>query len=216
MSYVRLGMGAAPLSTTLESSVGTSLLTIAPFTGPAAPFVALGGAITDMLASFGVGSGCGQTCVLSSNFANQASAKLDQNMALYFKIAPPRPASAQSAAVANFDQIWQWLEQQCSNPQLGSAGQRCISDRQSGACIWKAAAPAYPGEPAEGACWNWFNAYRDPIANDPNVVPDAQWQELNGTSSSNPSTTNGTAASGSISPWLLLAVAAGLLVWGLS
>jgi hypothetical protein len=22
-------------------------------------------------------------------------------------------------------------------------------------------------------CWNWFNAYRDPIANDPNVVADS-------------------------------------------
>jgi hypothetical protein len=31
---------------------------------------------------------------------------------------------------------------------------------------------AFPGEPQPGACWNWFSGYRDPIANDPDVVSD--------------------------------------------
>ena len=39
--------------------------------------------------------------------------------------------------------------------------------------MWKqtaSGAASYPGVPAEGACWNWFSGYRDPIANDPGVV----------------------------------------------
>jgi hypothetical protein len=32
-----------------------------------------------------------------------------------------------------------------------------------------------------GECWNWFNGYRDPIANDPNVVADAVAPSVSGT-----------------------------------
>jgi hypothetical protein len=38
---------------------------------------------------------------------------------------------------------------------LGDAGARCISDRQ------------------RGGKWDWFAYYRDPIANDSNVISDA-------------------------------------------
>ena len=176
MSYVITGRGlGASTAQTIEASTGSTLASAAGVlaaTGvgavPAA-IVAVAAGIAEMLAALGVGSGCGQTCVLSSNYANQASALLDKNIAAYFAISPPRPLAAQQAAIQNFNTIWSDLEQQCSNPQLGSAGQSCISDRQEGGCKWKATAPAYPGEPAAGECWNWFNAYLDPIQNDPNV-----------------------------------------------
>jgi hypothetical protein len=46
---------------------------------------------------------------------------------------------------------------------LGSpAGMRMAAESSGG----------HPGEPVIGACWNWHNGYRDPIANDPNVVDD--------------------------------------------
>jgi hypothetical protein len=173
-NIAKLAASGAPLSTQIEGSVGSALLAAAPFAGPAAPFLIIGGAICDMLAVLGVGSGCGQTCVLSSNYANQAEALLQQNIAAYFNIPAPRPQSAQAAALANFQAMWNDLEAQCGVASLGSAGQKCITDRQAGACTWKQTAAALPpwGTPPVGACWNWFAGYRDPIANDP-AVPDA-------------------------------------------
>jgi hypothetical protein len=87
----------------------------------------------------------------------------------------------QVAALNTFDTAWQALQQACGNPQLGAAGQRCISDRQAGACTWKASAGGWQadgtykmwGAAGSGSdCWNWFIGMRDPIANDPNVQPD--------------------------------------------
>lgn len=117
-------------------------------------------------------SGCGQTCVVTSQWANQAEPFLQKNIANYFAIAPPRPMSVQQLALGNFDAIWNTLTQQCNQPGLGTAGQNCINDRKSGACKWKATSQGYPGSPAAGACWNWFSGYRDPIANDTQVYND--------------------------------------------
>jgi len=171
-NIAKLAASGAPLSTQIEGSVGSALLAAAPFAGPAAPFLIIGGAICDMLATLGVGSGCGQTCVLSSNYANQAEALLQQNIAAYFNIPAPRPQSAQAAALANFQAMWNDLEAQCGVASLGSAGQKCITDRQAGACTWKQTAAALPpwGTPAVGACWNWWSGYHDPISNDPAVA----------------------------------------------
>ena len=116
-------------------------------------------------------SGCGQTCVITGDDANKIEPYLQQNLAGYF--AGPRTKASQEAALANFDYFWSYLLQACGQPALGNAGKRCISDRQAGACVWKqtdAGAASYPGVPAAGACWNWFNGYRDPIANDTGVV----------------------------------------------
>lgn len=205
-------MGASTAGV-VEASVGSALAQAAPLTGPAAPVLLIASAISEFLAAMGVGSGCGQTCVLSSKYANQAEALLKQNIAAYFAINPPRPQSAQTAALQNFDTIWSDLEQQCSNAQLGAAGQRCITDRQAGGCTWQASPPEYPGEPAAGDCWNWFNAYRDPIANDPDVVPDAQ---LDAASSAAGSTSAASSVASSPSSWLLIAAAAAVALWGLS
>ena len=119
-------------------------------------------------------SGCGQTCVVTSQWANKAEDMLKQNIAAYFALPAPRPRSAQTVALANFDAVWETLKEQCGQSQMGDAGKRCISDRQAGACQWKQTTDspllAYPGEPQPGSCWNWFSGYRDPIANDPNVT----------------------------------------------
>jgi hypothetical protein len=121
-------------------------------------------------------SGCGQTCIETSQWANQAAALLDQNIATYFAQPAPRSQSQQTAALANFDAIWARLVAMCSDPSTGDAGKRCISDREAGSCVWKQTADKVPpwGTPPAGACWNWHNGYRDPIANDPNVVADSQ------------------------------------------
>lgn len=121
-------------------------------------------------------SGCGRACIVTSNWANQAEQLLQQNIAAYFALPAPRTAAQRAAGLANFDAIWNYLAQQCAQVP-GDPGRNCTADRQAGACKWKAQPPAYPGEPAAGACWNWFNAYRDPIAAD-QVSSDAVTTEL--------------------------------------
>ena len=117
-------------------------------------------------------SGCGQTCIETSQWANQAAAALQKVMDAYFALPAPRTQTQQAVAVAAFNGIWAQLVAACGQPGTGNAGVRCISDRQAGACTWKQKyAPVYPGEPEIGACWNWFNGYLGPIQQDP-VVPD--------------------------------------------
>ncbi len=122
-------------------------------------------------------SGCGITCVETSQWANQAEPVLAKNVQAYFSNPAPRSQSQQQAALNIFDTTWARLQQLCGQPGTGDAGVRCISDRQSGACKWKQTATSpllsIPGEPQVGECWNWFSGYRDVIANDP-VVSDAQ------------------------------------------
>ena len=213
------GVAVASASGTLApiaASVGVSVPVLGAILG--AGIMAAGLAI-DLI----MNSGCGQTCIISTQFANQANAALQQNIEAYFSLPTPRPRSSQIAAVSNFDVLWNWLgqPQQCGNPQLGTAGQKCITDRQSGACVWTQPAASVPpwGIPAAGQCWNWFNGYRDPIANDTNVYDDsAQVQAAAaGAAGSDPTTAVLNQLAGGISAlpaWVPL-VAAGLVVAGL-
>jgi hypothetical protein len=165
-----LGAGAAVGVPALVSA-GVISAAAVPFIGPAIA------AITLAVGLLVKNSGCGVTCVETSQWANQAEPLLQKNIASYFDQPAPRAQSTQTVALANFDQIWNTLVQQCGQPGTGNAGVRCVSDRQAGACTWKQTTTStllqYPGEPQPGACWNWFSGYRDPIANDPDVVPDA-------------------------------------------
>ena len=113
-------------------------------------------------------------------------------------------SSQQQAALTIFDAIWTDLEQQCGVASLGDPGKRCISDRQSGACKWKQTGQSpWPGGPAVGACWNWFNAYRDPIANDP-VIADTVASSVSSAASTLESDL-GISSSSSMVPLLLIA-----------
>ena len=165
-------------TTSIMGALG-STLTVAglaiPVVGAAiAALVGIGLAIANAF------KGCGQTCIQASNIANQVGALLVQNVNAYTS-SPVRYQSMQTAALNTFDTAWASLQQACGNPSLGQAGQRCISDRQAGACTWKASPGGWNadgtytmwGAAGSGsACWNWFIGMRDPIANDPNVQPD--------------------------------------------
>jgi len=206
-----VGLTQGPSGTQVAGTVygaGSGVATAALTTG-AGPLVGVFGSLTIPIvgAAFAgiwlgiqaiLNSGCGQSCVITSNWADQAEALLKQNLAAYLALPTPRAQSAQQAYLGNFDSVWNYLVQECSSPGLSTAGQHCISDREAGACHYQ----------ANGQCWNWFVGYRDPIANDPNVVPD---------STAAVSTVEGafTGAAGSlgISPWLLAGAA--LLVIGL-
>jgi hypothetical protein len=164
----------------------------------------------------GVGSGCGQTCVLSTQYANQAEALLGKNIAAYFAIAAPRPLSGQTAALANFNTVWNDFVQQCNNPALGSQGQTSIAERQAGSCAWKQPAASVPpwGVPPAGACWNWWAGYHDPIANDSAVYDDSVSAAVNSAGSSVSSALDSTGLS---TPALLgLAAAAALGIWAVA
>jgi hypothetical protein len=138
---------------------------------------ALAGSLVGILEK--VFSGCGQTCVETSQEANALEPYLQQNLQAY--LSSSRTASEQALALSNFDTIWSKLAQFCGSGQFGTAGQKCISDRQQGSCAYKTSPGGWngctysaPGPNNSGqTCWNWFVGYRDPIANDPCVVPDS-------------------------------------------
>lgn len=244
--------GVGDISTQQAVGAGQSVLgagvSVASATGTLAPMAAaLGVSVPVLGAIIGAGimaaglaidlimnSGCGQTCIVSTSFANQANAAMQQNIEAFF--APrmvsgtydpsiPLPKSSQTASLSNFDTFWAWLQapSQCGNPQLGTAGQRCITDRQAGACTWTQPASSVPpwGVPPAGACWNWDNGYRAPIANDTNVYDDSAeiQQVLNGTASQTSAAAAGSSASGAIagipSSYLILAGAAILIGVGM-
>lgn len=160
-------------STTLALLVGLSVVG-----GPVGAAVAAVIAVGSLIAGL-VGQGCGSSCIIASNDANKIEPILQQNLQAYLS-SPVHYASLQKAALNNFDTTWQLLVTACADPSLAAAGKRCTSDRQQGSCAYKTSAGGwqngkytYPGANGSGSsCWNWFIGYRDPIANDPTVVPD--------------------------------------------
>jgi hypothetical protein len=169
--------------------------------------------------------------VATTSVANKVEPALQQNLAAY--LAGPRTVSSQKQALANFDAGWAYLVEYCDTPTMGDPGKKCVSDRQSGACTWKATAGAWTTDSTTGEsrwtpagaagsgndCWNWFVGYRDPIANDPGVIPDPVYDAsgnlvttvtdpTTGVVTTVPYTGSGTGTGLSLSPTLLLALAA--------
>jgi hypothetical protein len=206
-SLVAAGGSVAAGTAAALASAGIIAGAAVPFIGPAIAGVTL--AIEAIL-----NSGCGQTCVVTSQWANQAAAQLQANLDAYFAQPAPRAQSLQTLAIQNYQKIWNTLVSQCSQPNLGQAGQNCIGDRQQGACKWhQTGQPQYPGQPALGDCWNWYDAYYVPLASDPNVVPDSEASPASVAASGN---VISELFSGSSSTTLLLLGAAGLLVLGVA
>lgn len=195
---------------------GTMIMSAAPFAGVAAPVVLIVGAVVTVAGKIiefvGWGDGCGENCILTTKWANEAEGLLRQNIDAYFS-SPVRNESTRQAALGGFDAIWAQLAKACGQSSLGGAGIRCTGDRERGACKWKQTGESpWPGGPVKGECWNWFLAYRDPIANDVDVVPDSMIDM--GTIGSAVDSIFGTSgASSSILPLLLIG---GLIYVGVS
>ena len=212
-----LSAGGAAASVTAAGLAAAGIISAAaiPFIGPAIAGVTL--AIEAIL-----NSGCGETCIETSQWANEAEAQLQANIAAYFAQPAPRAQSLQTLALGNYTSIWNTLVSQCSQAGTGTAGQNCISDREPGACHYRqtATVPPYPNSPAYGACWNWYSAYYVPVAMDA-AVPDASAIPVNSTGTNSTGTTT-TATTGatetttSSTPSLLLIAAAGLLLLGVA
>jgi len=172
------------------ATVGSALLSTAAYTGPAAPFVAVAGAVADIVSLFGPNPNNTYT----TEVVNQVEADVMQpNLAAWEALAPAdKTDTNQQAAEQNFDNGWNYVLQACGQPALGSAGTSCIADRQ------------------RGGKFDWFAAYLDPIQNDPQVaINDAA-------AASNPLSSIGSAVSSllpsgsSLSSWLPLVAILGL------
>jgi len=165
--------GASAVLGSIAASGGSVLGLTGAALSAAVPIVGAALAGATMLVQYLVAnSGCGVTCVVTSEWANKAAEALQQVMDSYFALPAPRTEAQKALAIANFQTIWNQLKAACGQQGTGDAGKRCISDREAGACTWRQKyAPVYPGQPEIGECWNWFNGYLGPIQKDP-VVPD--------------------------------------------
>lgn len=80
----------------------------------------------------------------TTDIVNELEPILRANLDAY--LTGSRSAEAQRQAIANYDQAWAWLQDQCGQTTFGEPGRACIGDR------------------ARGGRWDWFALYRDPIA----------------------------------------------------
>lgn len=212
---------AATTTTGILAALGTFGALGGPVTAAVAGIVAAGIAIANLF------SGCGQTCVAATHLADQAGAIIDEAYNYYMN-SPVHYESMQRAYLTLFDGTWAALQHACSDPALGAAGQRCISDRQRGSCAyqvapfgWQQGANGWTwveaGANGSGTvCWNSFVGRRDPVANDPTVVPDPVGAIINPTTGAvtgiQPSLTSIFSGSGGASMMpLLLIGGAGIL-----
>jgi hypothetical protein len=116
---------------------------------PAAVIAGLASLVGPIASQF---KGCGETCVLTSQFANQVQSAADQANASYWG-AKIHTVSMQQATLQVMNELWQYLVAHCQAVG-GQGGAQCIADRQ------------------RGGKYDFFVHYVDPIANDSSVVPD--------------------------------------------
>lgn len=154
MMYARTnprgGLGDAQRAAIIESGISTGLMTagmLSPEPISKAVLLAAAG-LTSLVGR--LFRGCGASCIAATQVVDQVEPALKQNVLGYLE--GPRTMADQRHALAAFDYAWSEVVRACSNPALGDAGRRCISERDRG------------GRPSWGA--NWFELYRDPIAND--------------------------------------------------
>lgn len=206
------GMGGLGISTQqITGSVGGSVTAagavIAAIPGLQLPgaIVAAVGALTSLIGGLFKPD---ITKIQASNIVNQIEAQTLKPMLASWNALPAnqKTESMQAYYLSIFDQAWAAVQQGCGNPQLGTAGQNCITDRQQGACHYTIDGQT-PGTPPN--CGNWFVWYRDPIANDPNVIADPVQSFVGAL----PADVSQVFQSGSPLPLL---IAAGLVAWAVS
>lgn len=132
------------------STIGGGILTGSIFAGPAAPVVAAIGGLVALGGQIFNAVGIGVPDlkkVQSSKDANDVEAQMAQIQTWWNGV--EHTTANQQTAVTAWYQLWNQLTQLCGDPNLGSAGQNCIADRQ------------------RGGKWDWFAMHLDPILNTP-------------------------------------------------
>lgn len=149
-----ISTGAGLATSVIETGISTGIISASGTLAAAVPVIgAIAGGVLLAYASLkNLFSGCGQSCIQATQIVNQAEPYLKQNRDAF--LAHPTVTN-QKAALSVFDQTWARVVQLCSNPALGEAGQRCISERQAGGSA--------PWCPTTTGC-DWFILYRNPIA----------------------------------------------------
>lgn len=147
------GLGELTKSQWGGVSASAALMTAAAFDPEpiSKGFLLVAAGISSAIAS--IFSGCGQTCIRATQIVNEVEPYLKRNVDEYLAL-PIKTVTANQAAQDVFNNAWQAVVNSCSDPQLGDAGKRCISDRQ------------------RGGKWDWFSYYLDPITRDKNLVDD--------------------------------------------
>lgn len=157
-----LGFQVGQQSGPVAGAIASGLAVIAPFTGPAAPFLMAAASLVGPIAAK---FGCGKPCIQASEFADLAGSKQKELVDMYWA-QPVRYKSMQLQTLAYLDQLADWLRAACSDPSLKDAGVRCISER----LVRGGTAPWCPTADHTGC--DFYTAVRDPIANDTGVVAD--------------------------------------------
>lgn len=91
---------------------------------PASPFLLAAAAIVGPIASFF--KGCGQTCIISTQYVDETEQVLKRLSAAYWSHSV-RTVAMRDAFLHTFREIQGALVRACSNPALGEAGQRCVA-----------------------------------------------------------------------------------------
>jgi len=170
------GMGGLGDARPITQAIGSGLIAtagiVAAAGGPAGVFAgAIMAAVGSLTMLIGGLFAPDLTKIQATHIVDQIEAQALKPMLASWQAMPPegKTRSMQAGLLQTFDEAWDAVMKACSNPALGTAGQACISDRARGSCHWTMQGQT-PGVP--GNCGNWFTWYRDPIANDPNVIPD--------------------------------------------
>jgi hypothetical protein len=214
--YFGGGMDGLGDSRPITSAIGSGLLSaggvIAMIPGGQLPgaIVAAVGALTSLIGGLFAPN---ITNIEATQIVNQIETQLNQLEASWQTLPPSQKTQTNQAAYLELiDAALNKVQQGCSNPALGTSGQRCISER----LVQGGTAPWCPN-PGHTGC-DWITAYRVPIATDPNVIPDPAAAGASTTGASTSSAIDSTVASvstalGGISPvWIGVGLIAAALL----
>lgn len=225
LAYVQKGLGSAQTTGIIASSVATggsitasALVAAGAVGGPVG--VVIGGVAAGISLLISTLFRPNLQKIQASNDANQIEQILKQNLQNWLTLQPSqKTVSVQQAALQVFDSGWAQYEALIQQiPDWQHKAPHSISDRAQGSCAYHTAQPAgwngttyVPNGPNQnsGYCWNWFIGYRDPIANDPNIIPDS----ILGPTSSSGLDLSSMASSSNIIPVLL---GVGLVIFGVT
>ena len=196
-----MGLGTAPANST-SGEITTGITTAGAAAGATAAIIGatsiipiigpVVAGVAALISAFGVGNGCGGTCTEATQVTNQITPLATQMLTACTTTVQQNgclTAAEQSQAVASIQQLWQQLDQACSQiPAPG--GTQCIADRQPGA----------------GGKYDWNVLYINPIMAMPVCA-----------ASATPASTAGTAVSDVVStltsnPALVAALVVGALI----
>lgn len=132
-AYISTGVSAAggilAASPSLLSMLGIGASAV-PLIGP------IVGGISLLIGALGIGKGCGQTCTMATAIVEKVDPMFQQNLQAARDQAAKNngclTVDEQQQLLSNFDQLWNYIVQGCSDPALGDPGKRCISERQRG------------------------------------------------------------------------------------